>query len=510
MPSELARQLPFERDAKDDSAIAAAIVPFQESPALPSASNSNSPAPKPPRQWPISYRGIADLAATLDALLILGVGTGTSTAYHYFAFASTGPVERSIAISIFAIVIYVGLNRFQKSYSPTQLLSWNFQINTVIWTWCATFFLLSGWLFLWKSGDDVSRGSVVLFWTIGLVVMLCHRAFWRIFIERALKKGTLRGRKIIVIARMRPALDEKFEARLRRFGYDCLGEFVIGLKSADGADPHLAAALSFVRGSPTEAILLVVRSDDLTAFAGVAEQLRVLPLPVIWVTDGLAADLVRHPWFELGPAVAIEMQKAPRSAGERAAKRVFDIAIASWALLLSVPVLAFVALAIKLDSPGPVLFWQTRRGFNSKPFRIAKFRSMRVLEDGDVVRQATKGDDRVTRVGAVLRRASIDEIPQLLNVLRGEMSLVGPRPHAVAHDDEFTQTVEHYAYRNHVKPGITGWAQVHGYRGETPTLEAIERRVEFDRWYIANWSVWLDLTILLRTLGELVRGRNAY
>jgi putative colanic acid biosynthesis UDP-glucose lipid carrier transferase len=497
-------------DARDSAGTPAVAVPVLEPAPLPGPSNSNTPGPKPLRQWPISYRAIADLIAILEVLLITGIGIGSSSAYHYFAFDSTGPVERSIAISVFAVVIFVGLNRLQKSYAPTQILLWNFQINTVIWTWCATFFLLSGWLFLWKSGDDVSRGSVILFWAVGLAAMLFHRAFWRIFIERALKKGTLRGRKIILIARMRPAIDEKFAARLRRFGYDCLGEFVIGRNSAGGADEQLTSALSFVRGSPIEAIMLVVRSEDLAAFAAVADQLRVLPLPVIWVTDGLAADLVRHPWFELGPAVAIEMQKAPRSVGERAVKRVFDIAIASCALLFSIPLLVIVAIAVKLDSPGPVLFWQTRRGFNSKLFRIAKFRTMRVLEDGDVVRQATKDDDRVTRIGSLLRRASIDEIPQLFNVLRGEMSLVGPRPHAVAHDDEFTRTVEHYAYRNHVKPGITGWAQVHGYRGETPTLEAIERRVEFDRWYIANWSVWLDLTILLRTLGELARGRNAY
>jgi lipopolysaccharide/colanic/teichoic acid biosynthesis glycosyltransferase len=169
-----------------------------------------------------------------------------------------------------------------------------------------------------------------------------------------------------------------------------------------------------------------------------------------------------------------------------------------------------VAIAIKLDSRGPVLFWQTRRGFNGKPFRIAKFRSMSVLEDGDTIRQATRRDARVTRVGQWLRRTSIDEIPQLFNVLRGEMSLVGPRPHAVAHDDHFIKTVEDYAYRHHVKPGMTGWAQVHGHRGETRTQDAIERRVEHDRWYIANWSVWLDLAIMVRTVGEVLRGRDAY
>jgi undecaprenyl-phosphate galactose phosphotransferase/putative colanic acid biosynthesis UDP-glucose lipid carrier transferase len=191
-------------------------------------------------------------------------------------------------------------------------------------------------------------------------------------------------------------------------------------------------------------------------------------------------------------------------------KRAVDILGASCGLILLAPLLLVAAIAVKLDSRGPVFFLQTRRGFNGQTFKIVKFRSMYVLEDGDEVKQATKHDQRVTRVGAWIRKTSIDEIPQLLNVLRGDMSLVGPRPHAAAHDDQFIEAVDDYAYRNHVKPGITGWAQVHGYRGETPTIEAIKRRVEFDRWYINNWTVWLDITIMLRTLGAVIRGKNVY
>jgi lipopolysaccharide/colanic/teichoic acid biosynthesis glycosyltransferase len=141
---------------------------------------------------------------------------------------------------------------------------------------------------------------------------------------------------------------------------------------------------------------------------------------------------------------------------------------------------------------------------------IFKFRSMSVLEDGQAIKQAAVNDSRVTRVGAFIRRASIDEIPQLINVLRGEMSMVGPRPHAAAHDDFFLKEIEQYAFRHHVKPGITGWAQVNGYRGETETLEKMQRRVEHDLWYINNWSLGLDISIMLRTLGEVIRGENAY
>jgi len=169
-------------------------------------------------------------------------------------------------------------------------------------------------------------------------------------------------------------------------------------------------------------------------------------------------------------------------------------------LLLLSPLMLLTALLIKLDSHGPVLFFQTRNGFNGRAFRIVKFRSMHVLEDGNAIRQATRTDPRVTRLGRWLRRANIAELPQLFNVLKGDMSLVGPRPHAVAHNNEYDKVIANYALRNHVKPGITGLAQVNGCRGETPTTDLMEHRVAYDLRYINNWSIWLDIRILFRTL----------
>jgi exopolysaccharide biosynthesis polyprenyl glycosylphosphotransferase len=157
------------------------------------------------------------------------------------------------------------------------------------------------------------------------------------------------------------------------------------------------------------------------------------------------------------------------------------------------------AALVKLDSPGSVIFRQTRRGFNGRPFNIWKFRSMTTSDNGDSVLQAKKEDPRVTRIGKLLRRTSMDELPQLWNVLRGEMSLVGPRPHALAHDNYYDQMISNYAYRHHVKPGLTGWAQINGLRGETPTINLMEKRVECDVWYVSNWSIWLDIRILVRT-----------
>jgi exopolysaccharide biosynthesis polyprenyl glycosylphosphotransferase len=179
-------------------------------------------------------------------------------------------------------------------------------------------------------------------------------------------------------------------------------------------------------------------------------------------------------------------------------------------LLLLAPLLAVISLMIKLDSPGPVIFRQRRKGFNGREFTIYKFRTMSVLEDGATICQARRNDGRVTRIGRLLRATSIDELPQLVNVLEGDMSVVGPRPHALAHDDEYSNLIGRYAFRHHVKPGITGWAQVNGFRGETPEVELMKKRVDFDLWYINHWSAWLDFWITLRTCLELARGRNAY
>jgi lipopolysaccharide/colanic/teichoic acid biosynthesis glycosyltransferase len=179
-------------------------------------------------------------------------------------------------------------------------------------------------------------------------------------------------------------------------------------------------------------------------------------------------------------------------------------------LVFLAPFLVAIALAIRFESAGPSLFRQQRLGLNGKPFRIFKFRTMHVLEDGENVRQAEPNDERVTRVGRFLRSSSFDELPQLINVLKGEMSLVGPRPHAIAHDKQFGALIPNYALRQRIKPGITGWAQVNGFRGATPAVHLMRRRIDLDVWYALNASFVLDLKILLRTPCELLRQRNAF
>jgi putative colanic acid biosynthesis UDP-glucose lipid carrier transferase len=187
-----------------------------------------------------------------------------------------------------------------------------------------------------------------------------------------------------------------------------------------------------------------------------------------------------------------------------------DYTLTLVALVLLAPLFLAIAIAIKLDSPGPVFFRQRRDGYNGSVIRVLKFRTMTVTEDGPVIRQAVPDDPRITRVGRFLRRTSLDELPQLFTVLSGEMSLVGPRPHAVAHGREYARLLDQYVLRHRMKPGLTGWAQVNGYRGATEDPELMRKRVEHDIYYIENWSIWLDIEILIRTVLVVLRGHNAY
>ena len=236
----------------------------------------------------------------------------------------------------------------------------------------------------------------------------------------------------------------------------------------------------------------------------------MLPLPALLLPDRHARSILAQPLVEMGWDIGVQVQRAPLGYFELALKRTFDLIVAGALLvLLSLPLL-LVAIAVKLNSRGPIIFRQRRKGFSGREFTIYKFRTMTVLENGATIHQARPNDERVTSLGSFLRATSIDELPQLVNVLRGEMSLVGPRPHAVAHDDEYSKLIANYAFRHHVKPGITGWAQTSGFRGQTERLELMERRIDLDLWYINNWSIWLDFWILIRTSVKLFRSPNAY
>jgi Undecaprenyl-phosphate glucose phosphotransferase len=213
---------------------------------------------------------------------------------------------------------------------------------------------------------------------------------------------------------------------------------------------------------------------------------------------------------QFGNMVTMRIFQCPLTPFNRAIKRAFDVVAAIAGIILASPLLVIVALAIKLDSRGPVLFRQTRHGYNNEPIRVLKFRSMTVMEDGNNFKPVTRQDPRVTRLGRLLRSTNIDELPQLFNVLVGDMSLVGPRPHPTAQNEVFAELISSFFRRHNVKPGITGWAQVNGYRGDTDTLEKMQRRVEHDLYYIDNWSILFDLKIIVMTFISRKVYWNAY
>ncbi|PVU56558.1 undecaprenyl-phosphate glucose phosphotransferase, partial [Klebsiella pneumoniae] len=231
---------------------------------------------------------------------------------------------------------------------------------------------------------------------------------------------------------------------------------------------------------------------------------------VLLIPDIFTFNILQSRVEEVNGVPVVPLFDTPLSGINMVFKRVEDIIISALILILISPVLAVIALAVKTTSAGPILFRQTRYGMDGKPIKVWKFRSMTVMENDDTIRQATKNDVRITKVGNILRKTSLDELPQFFNVLLGGMSIVGPRPHAVAHNEQYRNLIEGYMLRHKVKPGITGWAQINGWRGETDTLDKMEKRVEFDLEYIRNWSIYFDLKIIFLTIFKGFINKAAY
>jgi putative colanic acid biosynthesis UDP-glucose lipid carrier transferase len=251
----------------------------------------------------------------------------------------------------------------------------------------------------------------------------------------------------------------------------------------------------------------------LRAEARVGEVLRALAdttATVYLMADFFTYDLLHARWTELGSLPIVSIYDSPFRGAGGWLKRLEDLVLGSLIVLLIAPLLLLISLAVKLGSQGPIFFRQRRYGLNGREIRVLKFRSMTVCEDGPPIKQATKDDKRITPIGRFLRRTSLDELPQFLQVITGEMSIVGPRPHAVAHNEEYRALIHGYMLRHKVKPGITGWAQVNGWRGETDDIVKMEKRVQHDLEYIQNWHLLWDLKIILLTLVGTKKSHNAY
>ena len=427
--------------------------------------------------------------------------------------------EAALAMGLVAVVVYLlasqltGLCRcrWQGASADREML-------LIASTWGLTVLILALLGFVTRYGELFAR-SVIAGWVIAApcLIGLAHMAA-QILQRSLLRRGI--GVRRLAIAGLNElgletaqniAADPGLGLRLVGF-FDDRGIRRLPGREHPGATlaGDLSELVSRARRGEIDTILITLPMRAESRIRYVLDQLSDSTVSVYIVPDFFVFELLHSRWTNMGGLPAVSVFENPFYGVDGVVKRMADLALASAALVVAAMPMLLVAVAVKLSSPGPVFFRQRRYGLDGREIRVWKFRSMRSCDDGPVVKQATQGDPRVTRLGALLRKTSLDELPQLFNVIDGSMSLVGPRPHATAHNEQFRGLIRGYMLRHKVKPGITGLAQVCGCRGETDTLEKMQRRVALDHQYIRQWSIGLDLKILFRTLWVAWRQPEAY
>lgn len=452
--------------------------------------------------------------AVLEFTLVASIAYLTSFFYNEFLLGRSPPTGQYVPAALFIataiVVTSVGFRQYAAIPSVT--------LRRFIWGGIGavglTFTFLLAAMFVFKVANIYSRGTFLAqFITAGLTVALCRTTALR-WVRSAIRNGYLQASRLVLIGD--PRNYEPILPSLAKQGIKVASSFDFPLQQSKPNIEDNQFSPALVRGIIMECrsilpddILIAPPDNDLNKAAELAGLLSELPAS-IHLFPQLRANFMHSVHVgELGATPTLQAVSRPLSTFDRVTKRVFDIAVSALGLLFLSPLLLVVSIAIKLDSRGPVLFRQTRHGFNNEPIGVLKFRSMTVTEDGSAFRQATRTDPRVTRVGGILRRTNIDELPQLFNVLWGEMSIVGPRPHPVALNEQYVRILP-LMRRHRIKPGITGWAQVNGLRGETGTVEKMQQRLEYDLYYIDNWSFFLDIQIILLTLFSAKSYTNAY
>ena len=452
---------------------------------------------------------IADGVVILLSSLAGGIG------YQFLARNEIPSIGAYLAVGLLASLIHILQMNGKGYYDFPDSAKPRVEINDILFCWCATGLLLALLAFLFKIGVDYSRGSFLTFCFVAPFGLLGIRKVAKIVLAEAVSRGTIGRRDAVLVGDFDEISSLEPQDLLSLFGAAEINRFLLS-RNGDrserlSADSQIIkSAANFVRRNNCREILLALPWNDTDRIDFVREQIKTLPVASRLLPDMRVRSLTNFTSSARQRVLSIEIQRAPLTGTQCFVKRMMDVVLASLALIFFLPIMTLTAIAIKLDSPGPVIFRQNRNGFNGRQFVIFKFRTMTVQENGPSVLQATRDDPRVTSIGRLLRSASIDELPQLFNVLKGDMSLIGPRPHALAHDSYFENVLSDYAFRHHVKPGITGWAQCNGARGETPSIEHISERVKLDLWYINNWSLWLDIQIVFKTFFEVLRKRNAY
>lgn len=456
------------------------------------------------------------LAAATEFILVALAAYLAAALYHRLALLPVPAryVPESLLIATLNLLVSVGLGQYSGIQTqPRHVFLWNGASGVLL---VFSFFVST--IFLLKISEDYSRATVMIqAASVGLAV-LCTRTTWFWLLQSALASGLVDVRRIILIGD--PGHRSQFSSRAMATGIRTVGSFDFPVRACSAvparrrraieppSDPrHLIAECRPLRADD---IVILISQQDVGSALALAGVLSDLPVDVHVVPVGALDLMAMSRIAQLGDLVTIRVFQSPLTPAKRAIKRAFDIVAAVAGLVLLSPLFVIVPVAIKLDSRGPVMFRQMRHGYNNEPIRVLKFRSMTVMEEGDNFSPVTRHDPRVTRLGRLLRHTNIDELPQLVNVLVGDMSLVGPRPHATSQNEAFAELISSFYRRHNVKPGITGWAQVNGYRGDADTLEKMQRRVEHDLYYIHNWSLLLDLKIILMTLFSKKVYWNAY
>jgi Undecaprenyl-phosphate glucose phosphotransferase len=474
---------------------------------------------------PNSDRASSLTAACLEifAAEFLVVATAAylgSLLYHYAANEQWADnityVGAALFIAALVSTVSVAFRQFvEVQRQPLHVLLWN-GIGAVL----LAFSIFLTVLFLLKLTAQYSRGAFIFQAAAVGIAISVTRVFAYFWLQSAIRLGRVEARRVVLIGSKRH--QSEVSERLGSNGIRSVASFSFPIgrerRSATGAeDSQLSRAgvrhiVQICRSVMPDDIITLAEKNELAAAPELARLLSEVPVNVHIVPIGSLNIFGISRIAELGNLRTLEVHRPPLSYMDRAIKRTFDLVVAASGLLALAPLFAIAAIAIKLDSGGTIFYRQKRHGYNGKIIRVLKFRSMIDIEEGhgDRFVQATRDDKRVTRVGRLLRRSNLDELPQLYNVLIGEMSIIGPRPHAIPHNEMFEDRISPFARRHSMKPGITGWAQVNGFRGETDTFDKMERRVEHDLYYIDNWSLLLDLKILVMTLLTKRAYINAY
>jgi putative colanic acid biosynthesis UDP-glucose lipid carrier transferase len=370
--------------------------------------------------------------------------------------------------------------------------------------------------FLIHHVGSLSRLWLFYWYGTGIVSLIFSRSIVYSILSYMRRKG-LNSKRVIIVGY--GPIGQEMHRRANEqswFGYDVMAVY----PGSETPPQHLSTAVEridslkgvrdFVARNHIHEIWITLPMSASAELQSLQYLLRNALVDIRWVPDTMSMQILSHKMIHFLGLPAVELNQPVSGGVHGIAKDLFDKLFALTALILLTPLFIMLAILIKFSSQGPVFFKQPRLGLNGKPFNVYKFRSMKVHEEHGTVTQATQEDPRITKIGRFIRRTSLDELPQFINVLRGDMSVVGPRPHALQHNEMYKDKLEMYMLRHRVKPGITGWAQIHGYRGETDTVDKMAKRVEFDLHYIQNWTLWMDIKIIMWTAFKGWTGSNAY